>query len=296
MITEIKTKQKKLITIIIPTFNRRDKLRDCIESILRQTYRNCEIIISDDCSSDNTRDVVKGYKDPRIILIENEINGGASMARNVAIKKAKGDIIFFTDDDVRTNIDWIEKGLNYFDDPQVIGIEGKIIFVNETYREAYGDRVVRNLTGGLYMTANAAYRRRELLKNGLFDPTISYIEDRELALRMLKYGKIIYAPDAVVNHQLERYSVKSFMGEVKKIRFWFLLMRKTGERKYVVHHIYDPYKFITLFFPPAIFVRLFTHRYRSIKDWIMWLLIYPRLWYERILIWRYAIVYKMFIL
>jgi glycosyltransferase involved in cell wall biosynthesis len=285
-----------LVTIIIPTFNRGEKLRKCIECLLKQTYHNFEIIICDDCSTDNTVDIVKKYTDPRIILVENTINCGASVARNVAIRKAKGEVIFFTDDDVYASTEWIEKGLNYFNDPHVIGIEGKIIFVHEAYKEAYGDRVVRNLTGGLYMTANAAYRRDTLLKNGLFDPNISYIEDRELALRMLKYGHIMFADDAIVIHQLERYSIKSFMGEVKKIRFWLMLMSKTGERKYVVHHIYDPYKLFVLLFPPAILVRLFTHRFRNRNDWIMWLLIYPRLWFERIMVWRYAIAYRMFIL
>ena len=287
--------KKSLITVVIPTFNRSSSIRVCIESLLAQTYENLEIIISDDCSTDDTVRIVESYAS-RVKLIRSIVNGGPSAARNAAIREARGEIIFFTDDDVKVENNWVEKGVAYFDDIRVVGIEGRVIYVREGYNERYGDRPVRNSEGGVYMTANAAYRKAALLEHGLFDLTLRKYQDRELALRMLKIGTIIYAPDAIVVHRLERYDVSGFMREADKIQYWLILMRKTGESKHVWHHVYSPAKLLALAFPPAMLFRLFTHDFKDRVDWTMFLLSYPRLWYERVLLWRYALANRMFII
>ena len=94
-----------LISIIVPVYNVEKYISKCIESLINQTYNNIEIIIINDGSVDKTKTICEqfAHKDGRIILINTE-NKGVSHARNIGIKKAKGDYIGFVDSD-----DFIEK-------------------------------------------------------------------------------------------------------------------------------------------------------------------------------------------
>jgi len=92
--------QKPLISCIIPTFNRASLLKDAIESTINQTFKNWELLIIDDGSEDNTKDIIHEYvnKDNRIKYFTNT-GKGQSSARNVGIKNASGEFIAFLDDD-----------------------------------------------------------------------------------------------------------------------------------------------------------------------------------------------------
>lgn len=97
--------KKDLITIVIPVYNVEKYIDRCVESIINQTYKNLEIILVDDGSSDNSPKICDEYekKDKRIKVIHKE-NSGPSDARNIAIEKAKGKYISFVDSD-----DWLPK-------------------------------------------------------------------------------------------------------------------------------------------------------------------------------------------
>ena len=88
-----------LVSVIMPTYNRAHLLPRAIKSVLSQTFKDFELIIIDGGSIDNTEDVVKSFKDPRIIYINQGINQGISAAKNVGIMKAKGKYIAFIDSD-----------------------------------------------------------------------------------------------------------------------------------------------------------------------------------------------------
>lgn len=89
------------VSVIIPCFNAEQFIGDAIESVLKQSWHNFELLIVDDASKDGTCDVVRKYveKDTRIKLISLDTNGGAAAARNVAIDKAKGRYLAFLDSD-----------------------------------------------------------------------------------------------------------------------------------------------------------------------------------------------------
>ena len=91
---------KDKISIIVPVYNVEAYLERCIESIINQTYKNLEIILVNDGSTDNSKAICEQYvqKDSRIVLI-NQKNGGSSIARNVGLDKASGNIIAFADSD-----------------------------------------------------------------------------------------------------------------------------------------------------------------------------------------------------
>ncbi|GGZ12832.1 hypothetical protein GCM10007049_00670 [Echinicola pacifica] len=87
------------VSIIIPTYNREKYIASAIQSVLDQSYSYNELIIIDDCSTDNTLKVVSQFQDDRIKLIRSEVNGGNAQARNQGIRHASGDLLFFLDSD-----------------------------------------------------------------------------------------------------------------------------------------------------------------------------------------------------
>lgn len=91
--------EKPLITVITVTYNSSAYVRDAIESVLANAYQNFEYLISDDCSSDNTWEIIREYKDPRIKSWRNEPNIGEYNNRNKCIQRATGEFIFFVDGD-----------------------------------------------------------------------------------------------------------------------------------------------------------------------------------------------------
>lgn len=96
-----------LVSIIVPVYNVESYLKKCIESILAQSYRNFELILVNDGSTDTSEDICRDYerKDDRIVLI-NKSNGGLSDSRNTGIEQAKGVWMLFVDSD-----DWIDENL-----------------------------------------------------------------------------------------------------------------------------------------------------------------------------------------
>jgi len=101
---------KMKVSIIIPVYNAEKYIKKCLDSILKQTYKNIEIIVINDGSTDKSYDVLKKYED-KIILI-NQKNHGVSYSRNVGIEKATGDYIMFVDGDDWIDIDMIENMIN----------------------------------------------------------------------------------------------------------------------------------------------------------------------------------------
>ena len=87
-----------LVSVIIPVYNVEKYLKECLESVLAQTYRNLEIIVVNDGSTDNSSQICHEFKDPRLILIDKK-NGGLSDARNKGVEVSNGKYIIFVDSD-----------------------------------------------------------------------------------------------------------------------------------------------------------------------------------------------------
>lgn len=103
-----------LVSIIMPSFNTGKYITETIESVLSQSYKNWELIIVDDCSSDNTDEVVGTYlSDDRIHYLKNEKNSGAAFSRNTALRMAKGKWIAFLDSDDLWMPEKLEKQLSF---------------------------------------------------------------------------------------------------------------------------------------------------------------------------------------
>lgn len=105
-----------LVSVIMPSYNTAKYISETIESVLTQTYTNWELIIVDDCSTDNTDEVVKPFlSDDRIKYIKNEKNSGAAVSRNRALREAKGKWIAFLDSDDLWVTEKLEKQIEFME-------------------------------------------------------------------------------------------------------------------------------------------------------------------------------------
>jgi glycosyltransferase involved in cell wall biosynthesis len=103
-----------LVSVIVPVYNVEQYLDECLNSIRQQTYKNIEIIVVEDCSTDNSLNTLtKHLEDPRVKLIQHEKNSGLSAARNTGIDAANGDYIMFVDSDDIVHLSLIELCVKY---------------------------------------------------------------------------------------------------------------------------------------------------------------------------------------
>ena len=102
-----------LVSIIMPSYNTAKFIANSIQSVLMQTYQYWELIIVDDCSTDNTDEVVAKFKDSRIRYIKNDVNSGAAVSRNRALREAKGRWIAFLDSDDLWHPEKLEKQIKF---------------------------------------------------------------------------------------------------------------------------------------------------------------------------------------
>lgn len=122
------------VSVIIPTYNRGYILREALESALEQSYHNYEILIVDDGSSDNTREIVESFKSIKIRYIRHERNHGCSAAYNTGINEARGPVVAFLDSDDVWKPNYIERQVNFlYQHPEV-----DVVFCNTEIRQPNG--------------------------------------------------------------------------------------------------------------------------------------------------------------
>lgn len=187
-----------IVSVVIPTYNRAKLIGKTLRSVLGQSYDNFEIIVVDDGSTDNTKDVVNKFKDERIRYIRHEKNKGAPTARNTGIKAAKGEYIAFQDSDDEWLPQKLEKQMKAFENaPQKLGVvyTGLTKIVDDTKEyipyswvaQKEGDIHKELLKGNFIATPSIVVRKECFEKVGMFDRKLPRLQDYELALRLSKY-------------------------------------------------------------------------------------------------------------
>lgn len=185
------------VTAIIPTRDRAQWLRRAIDSVLRQTFGDFELIVVDDGSIDDTGEVVASIADPRITYIR--LSGtGQSRARNEGIARARGDWVAFLDDDDEWLPEKLEKQLALLPEmPGVGAVYGRMCV--QTGDEFRTPKNLDRLPSGdvsssmlkenmIVMPSVFMVRRDELVRVGGFDETLHWGEDRDLWLRLAQQG------------------------------------------------------------------------------------------------------------
>lgn len=198
-----------LVSIIMPTYNSEGTIRDSIDSVLKQSYVNWELIITDDFSSDETVEIVNSFSnaDPRIVLIRNDINSGAGFSRNRSIDAAKGKYIAFLDADdlwlenkLSHQISFMEKNgyLFSFSSYQKFSKEGDGGVVVAPNSVTYQQLLYGNVIGCL----TAVYNAEVLGKKKM--PLIRKRQDMGLWLTLLKECDAAYSlPDVLAKYRTD---------------------------------------------------------------------------------------------
>jgi glycosyltransferase involved in cell wall biosynthesis len=284
------------VSILITVRNVEQYIAHCLTSLLDQTFNDFEIIVVDDASNDNTKEIIKKFCDNRIRYFRNKNWLGLSQSRNKCLKQANGDYVFFTDGDCAVSKNWIEEGLKYLKTANFIGIEGKTYYVSKEYKPTRSDDVVENKTGGLFMTCNIAYKKTVLESIGGFDERFTFHEDRDLALRALRQGKIRFNPQMIVYHQKKTLKPKQFVQKGKILRNRVLLYKKLGDKLNFIWRIVNPKDLMAIIFPPLIFTSLFQNVYKTKEDFALFSFIYVKLVYERLTLWDMCARERVFLI
>ena len=289
------------VSVVVIVKNESKYIKDCISAILNQSYTDFEIIAVDNGSTDGTSQIIQSFDDKRIKYIYEPSNCGVAVLRNIGARKANGAFVFFTDGDCRPNKYWLEEGLYAFEKKACVGVEG-ITFYQSQQKRTISDYDTFQYIPGEYMTCNIAYTNEVLEKVNYFDPAFRIsTEDRDLAFRVMQHGHIHFSPDMIVAHQKKKLTIKSLFLKAKRAEDKVYFIKKHGwyehnkhgqERKASIRILYLE-KFIFLLFPPLL---LFTERYASINDIVLGIFFYISLIYERLVIWKSAFKYRVFVL
>ena len=202
----------ELVSVIIPSYNKQDFIEQSINSVINQTYKNIEIIVVDDCSSDKTLNILKKYEN-KIKLYVNNINKGASFCRNYGFKKSRGKYIAHLDCDdyyhknkIYKSIDYINKNNHFFiyTNVNLINSNGKKLNNNNNIQSiGEGDISKKLLLNEISITNSTLVAKRECFnKVGLFDEKIFLAADREMLTRLSLNYKAGF-----INEQLTFYRV-----------------------------------------------------------------------------------------
>ncbi|HEX3008562.1 MAG TPA: glycosyltransferase family 2 protein [Bacteroidales bacterium] len=170
--------KEPLVSVIIPTYNREHLIVKAIDSVMKQTFQDFEILIIDDASTDNTIQVLKNLNNPKVQYYQLEKNGGQCIARNYGIKRAKGKYIAFLDSDDEWLPHKLEKQIECFSKgPKNLG---------SVYSYSYSKDMIKNRTTliqGNYYRGNI-YNK---LIQGFCPPTPSLFMIKKEALEKVNY-------------------------------------------------------------------------------------------------------------
>lgn len=195
------------ISVIIPAYNSSRFIESALESVLSQAYKNFEIIVVDDGSSDNTKEVIKRFIDKGLVSYYYQSNKGPAAARNMGIKQASGEIIAFLDADDLWLENKLEKSLRFMKEGSFDWICTSLLKINESGEKKIKripddswvmeqrTKEVKQLKNGLFFFASIPVQVQTVLakkecfhKAGLFDESFLIGEDTDLWLRFEEIG------------------------------------------------------------------------------------------------------------
>ncbi|MFZ5366161.1 MAG: glycosyltransferase family 2 protein [Patescibacteria group bacterium] len=292
----IRLKRHPKVSVVVPTYNLKEILLECLDSIINQDYHNLEVIVVDNASTDGTSEAVK-KKFPKVKLIRNQKNLGVTGGANAGLKEATGDYIWLVDHDNILNPNMLSEMVKLAEsDPKIGVVVPKILYwENKDIIWAAGTGM-NLITGenifrggkdiGQYekvkevdiAPANFLVKREVIEKVGLYDDIyfVSY-EDADFSFRVRKAGyKIIYTPKALCYHKIP------LLDEKASKQRWLSRSHWTARNKIIFMRKNSPYFAIFILLYPIWFliytcqaIRYFNFQvlfnfYKGMKDGFKW--------------------------
>lgn len=189
------------LSVIIPNFNKSKYIQQCVQSVINQTYRVAEIIIVDDCSTDNSVEIVRNLmkNDKRIILCDLTVNGGVSHARNVGAQIATSEYITFLDSDdyyfdlhkIENEVALLKKcGENSiaYSKIKYVDYQGRSLNIGEQTNYLSGNLYYKWLIGRnkIGLARDYCVSKKKFFEAGAYEEGNSFYEDLDLLIRLAK--------------------------------------------------------------------------------------------------------------
>lgn len=206
-----------MISVIIPMYNAEGTIEKCINSLTQQTFKDYEIIVVNDNSTDDSINIIKKYKKIKIISLKENV--GAGTARDIGANNSKGKILAFTDSDCILPKDWLEKINNDFKKKDIVGVagtynesEGKSFielfsFYELIYRREGFPEFINTASSSNFACLKSIYKKAGGFKT-LFKTFTA--EDMDLSYRISKIGKIYWDKENGIKHHFPT-KIKSYL-------------------------------------------------------------------------------------
>jgi glycosyltransferase involved in cell wall biosynthesis len=227
---EIMNETNPLISVIMPVYNAEKYVKEAIESILNQTFPDWELIIIDDCSTDNSIEIIQSFQDERIILLKNEINLGVSKAPNKGIRIALGKYVTKMDaDDIslptrfKKQVEFLEKHPDYVlcaSNVQMFGTK-QDFFVLPTEDQQLK---IALLYQNPFVHSSVLIRSKNC-KKYLYNEIFPFAEDYELWINLKEEGKFASIPEILTKYRIHQNNLTSTIyGEMSNRRKELLII------------------------------------------------------------------------
>ena len=232
-----RTVGEELISVVIPCYNRRDKIMPCVESVLGQSYDNIEVILVDDGSTDGTGELFSDLGDSRLRFLRYEENRGACHARNYGAERANGEYIAFQDSDDTWEPDKLEKQLALLKDSGAdlcfCGMRRVAENGAEFYYPVHGFRAERALEE--FLAENRASTQTMLMKRPVwrelrFDESFRRYQDWDFAIRAAERFRLAYLPEALARSEVSADSISSTVKSYPALQHLYTKHRSLYER------------------------------------------------------------------
>ncbi len=228
----------ELVSIIMPSYNTGKYIAETIDSVLAQTYSDWELLIVDDCSTDNTDAVVSKYlTDERIHYIKNDKNSGAAVSRNRALRKAKGKWIAFLDSDDLWENDKLQKQITFMTNNSYHFSYTNYIEIDENSKPSG-----KNVSGPKRITKNGMYNycwvgcltvMYDAEKVGLIQiEDIKKNNDYAMWLKVCKKADCYLLDETLAKYRRRSGSISSH-GYIELIKWHYKLFREAENKNFI---------------------------------------------------------------
>jgi glycosyltransferase involved in cell wall biosynthesis len=228
----------KLVSVVIPTFNAERFISRSLKSILSQTYKNIEVLVIDDCSTDSSVEIVEKFHDKRVRVIKNKFNIGPASSLNVGITESKGDFIAIMHADDISVYNRLEVQVNFFRyNPHIhvlatsyVEIDEHDSIINIKKTKSSKNITERMLLHNVICHPTVMFNRSELSKDLLYYPGMRVNEDYELWKRLLYKKKRFYVLSKTLIFYRIHNKQQSYLQQSREIKSFKKLRREFWEQ------------------------------------------------------------------
>ncbi|MBR5964561.1 MAG: glycosyltransferase [Treponema sp.] len=250
-----------LVSVCIPVYNSEKTIRATLESALKQTYSNIEVIVVDNCSTDNTWHIINSFSDSRVKKFRNDNNIGMLRNWNKCLEYATGVYVHFLCGDDIIVPDCIEKKVFLadtdgaislvFSASEIINESDKVVLTRKQFSKNCvldGERLAKKsfYSKNIYGEPSNVLFRRKLLDNvGAFNTNLFYTPDWEMWMRLSVIGKVGYICEPLMKYRISKVNCTSGLSVKKKLqddKLFMETLRKCGTLNFglvssVYHHL-----------------------------------------------------------